>query len=115
MADDVVRHPDPFDAVIQAGCGEHGREALQELLDVPVVDITEAAATTAMHLGRRYSVVNTLDRTVALIEDRLLPAGLDRRCASVRASGPAVLEHLEVPHVRRGTSQVDQRFPLEDP
>ena len=82
----------PFDAVIQAGYGEHGREGLQEMLDVPVVDITEAAATTAMYLGHRYSVVTTLDRTVPLISDRLLLAGLDRRCASVRAAGLAVLE-----------------------
>lgn len=82
----------PFDAVIQAGYGEHGREGLQELLQVPVVDITEAAASTAMYLGHRYSVVTTLDRTVPLIEDRLLLAGLSARCASVRASGLSVLE-----------------------
>lgn len=36
----VRRYSEPFDAVIQAGYGEHGREGLQELLDVPVVDIT---------------------------------------------------------------------------
>lgn len=88
----VRRYPGPFDAVIQAGYGEHGREGLQELLDVPVVDITEAAASTAMFLGHRYSVVTTLDRTVPLIEDRLKLAGLSDRCASVRASGMAVLD-----------------------
>jgi allantoin racemase len=92
VLDAVLRHPDPYDAVVQAGFGEHGREALQEALTVPVVDITEAAATTATFLGRRYSVVTSLDRTVPLIEDRLLLAGLDRRCASVRASGLGVLE-----------------------
>ena len=64
-----------LDAVIQAGYGEHGREGLQELLDVPVVDITEAAASTAMFLGHKYSVVTTLDRAVPLIEDRLKLAG----------------------------------------
>lgn len=83
---------EPFDAVIQAGYGEHGREGLQELLDVPVVDITEAAASTAQYLGHRYAVVTTLDRAVPLIEDRLLLAGLSARCASVRASGLSVLE-----------------------
>ncbi|MCX5084477.1 aspartate/glutamate racemase family protein [Streptomyces sp. NPDC056121] len=88
----VRSYPHPFDAVIQAGYGEHGREGLQELLDVPVVDITEAAASTAQFLGHRYSVVTTLDRTVPLIEDRLKLAGLSDRCASVRASGMAVLE-----------------------
>lgn len=88
----VRAYPEPFDAVIQAGYGEHGREGLQELLDVPVVDITEAAASTAQFVGRTYSVVTSLDRTVPLIEDRLAAAGLSSRCASVRASGLPVLE-----------------------
>ncbi|MFZ3567271.1 aspartate/glutamate racemase family protein [Streptomyces sp. BH097] len=88
----VRAYPEPFDAVVQAGYGEHGREGLQELLDVPVVDITEAAASTAMYLGHKYSVVTTLDRAVPLIEDRLKLAGLTDRLASVRASGLAVLD-----------------------
>lgn len=88
----VSTYPEPYDAVIQAGYGEHGREGLQELLDVPVVDITEAGPSMAMFLGHRYSIVTTLDRTVPLIEDRLKLAGLDARCASVRASGLSVLE-----------------------
>lgn len=97
VMDRVMAYDQPFDAVIQAGYGEHGREGLQELLNVPVVDITEAAATTAMFLGHAYSVVTTLDRTVPLIEDRLKLAGLYQRCASVRASGMAVLELEEHP------------------
>lgn len=88
----VRAHPGPYDAIVQAGYGEHGREGLQELFDVPVVDITEAAASTAQFLGRTYSVVTSLDRTVPLIEDRLALAGLGARCASVRASGLAVLD-----------------------
>ncbi|QGK68775.1 Asp/Glu/hydantoin racemase [Allosaccharopolyspora coralli] len=88
----VRAYPGHFDAVIQAGYGEHGREGLQELFDVPIVDITEAAASTAQFLGRTYSVVTSLDRTVPLIEDRLDAAGLGARCASVRASGLAVLD-----------------------
>ncbi|MBD8149830.1 Asp/Glu/hydantoin racemase [Pseudomonas fluorescens] len=97
VMDRVMAYDQPFDAVIQAGYGEHGREGLQELLSVPVVDITEAAASTAMFLGHAYSVVTTLDRTVPLIEDRLKLAGLYQRCASVRASGMAVLELEENP------------------
>src|SRR6478735_2936299 len=92
VMDRVLSYSEPYDAVIQAGYGEHGREGLQELLEVPVVDITEAAASTAMYLGHRYSVVTTLDRTVPLIEERLHAAGLRARCASVRASGLAVLD-----------------------
>ncbi len=107
VMDRVLAYDEPFDAVIQAGYGEHGREGLQELLEVPVVDITEAAASTAMYLGHRYSVVTTLDRAVPLIEDRLLVAGLDRRCASVRASGLAVLE-LEADPERAVEAIVEQ-------
>lgn len=95
----VVSYSGDFDAVIQAGYGEHGREGLQELLDVPVVDITEAAAYVACLLGHKYSVVTTLDRTVPLIEDRLTLAGLNTRCASVRSSGLSVLQLEEDPDV----------------
>jgi allantoin racemase len=95
----VVTYDGPFDAVIQAGFGEHGREGLQELLDVPVVDITEAAGHVASLIGHRYSVVTTLDRTVPLIEDRLLVAGLRERCASVRSSGLTVLQLEEDPAI----------------
>jgi allantoin racemase len=95
----VVTYQGDFDAVIQAGYGEHGREGLQELLDVPVVDITEAAAYMACLLGHKYSVVTTLDRTLPLIEDRLTLAGLNTRCASVRSSGLSVLQLEEDPDV----------------
>ncbi|WP_017601907.1 aspartate/glutamate racemase family protein, partial [Nocardiopsis lucentensis] len=92
VMDRVAAYDRPYDAVVQAGFGEHGREGLQELCDAPVVDITEAAAHLACLVGRRYSVVTSLDRTVPLIQDRLALARLDGRCASVRASGLGVLD-----------------------
>jgi allantoin racemase len=92
VIDRVLAYPEPFDAVIQAGFGEHGREGLQEVLDVPVIDITDAGAHLACLLGRRYSVLTTVDRTIPLIEDRLLLAGVGRHCTSVRATGLDVLE-----------------------
>jgi len=107
VMDRVLAYEGPYDAVIQAGYGEHGREGLQELLNVPVVDITDAAASTAMYLGHAYSVVTTLDRTVPLIEDRLKLSGLYERCASVRASGLAVLE-LEADPQRAVQAIVEQ-------
>ncbi len=107
VMDRVLAYDQPFDAVVQAGFGEHGREGLQELLDVPVVDITDAAAHLAHLLGYRYSVVTTLDRTVPLIEERLLLAGLASHCASVRASGLTVLELEESPE-RAVAAIVDQ-------
>ena len=92
VADRVLAYEEPYDAVVQAGFGEHGQEALKELLNVPVVDITDAAAHLASLIGHKYSVVTTLDRAVPLIEERLLLGGLMEHCASVRSSGLSVLE-----------------------
>lgn len=92
VMDRVSAVTEPFDAVVLAGFGEHGKEGLAELFEVPVVDITEAAAHTASLLGRRYSVVTSLHRTTGQIRDRLALTGLDSRCASVRATGVPVLD-----------------------
>ena len=67
VMDAVARYDGPFDAVVQAGFGEHGREGLQEMLDVPVVDITEAAGHVASLIGHRYSVVTTPSMTYRVL------------------------------------------------
>ncbi len=90
--DRVLAFDEPYDAVVLAGFGEHGRDGLQELIEQPVVEICEASAHVAMMIGREYAVVTTLQRSVPPIEDRLRLAGLWDRCASVRASGMSTLE-----------------------
>ena len=109
----VRAYPGAYDAVIQAGFGEHGREGLQELLTVPVIDITDAAASVAMLLGRSYSVITTLDRAVPLIEDRLRLSGLYERCASVRASGLAVLDLESAPRLAAEAIVAQARIAVE--
>lgn len=84
--------PSDVDAVVMAGFGEHGREGARELLNIPVVDITEAAAQFAMILAPRYGVVTTLGRACAQIHDSLTVAGLANRCAAIEAAELAVLE-----------------------
>lgn len=90
------RHQDKekaqVDAWIIAGYGDQGKEGVQELVDVPVVDITEASAIAAMAVGDRYAVVTTLDRTTAMIRDRLSIAGLLGHCISIQGTGLGVLE-----------------------
>jgi len=86
VIDRVVTYEDTFDAVVLAGFGEHGRDGLQEMIEAPVVEISEAAAHAAMLIGRSFSVITTLRRSAAAIEDHLRFAGLERRCTSVRAS-----------------------------
>jgi len=88
-----------FDAVVHAGFGEVGREALQDVLTVPVVDITEAAAHTACLLGRSFGVVTSLDRAAPAIHDRLLLAGLAGRCAGIRSVDLPVLDLEANPEV----------------
>jgi allantoin racemase len=92
VMDRVLAYKQPYDAVVLAGFGEHGRDGLQELIEQPVIEICEASAHVAMMIGRAYSVVTTLQRSVPAIEDRLKLAGLWDRCASVRASGMSTLE-----------------------
>jgi allantoin racemase len=87
VMDRILAVTEPYDAVVMAGFGEHGRDAVAELLTVPVFDIAESSAHVALMLGRSYSVVTTLQRSVAAIQDRLRLAGLAERCASVRACG----------------------------
>ncbi len=88
---ELERLPDGIDGVVMAGFGEHGREGARELLDIPVVDITEAAAHMAMPLGRRFGIVTPLARSVSQIEDSLATAGLLGRCAAVEDIGLGVL------------------------
>ena len=92
VLDLVATYEDVFDAVVLAGFGEYGREGVQEIVDVPVLDIAECAAHAAMLIGRRYSVVTTMARSIGPIEDRLTLAGLSGRCASVRATGLSTME-----------------------
>ena len=87
VMDRIVTYTEPYDAVVLAGFGEHGRDGIQELIEQPVLEICEASAHVAMMIGHAYSVVTTLQRSVPAIEDRLRLAGLWERCASVRAGG----------------------------
>ncbi|MGJ7905449.1 aspartate/glutamate racemase family protein [Actinopolyspora sp. H202] len=92
VMDRLYRYERAFDGAVLAGFGEHGKEGLAELFDVPVVDITEAAAHAACLLGRKFGVVTSLPRTSGLIEDRLRLSGFEGRCAAIRAAGTAVLD-----------------------
>jgi allantoin racemase len=92
VMDRIMAVDEPYDAVVLAGFGEHGREGVQEITDVPVMDIAESSAHVAQMIGRGYSVITTLARSVGAIEDRLRLAGLADRCMSVRSCGLSTAE-----------------------
>jgi allantoin racemase len=91
VMDRLMAVKEPYDAVIEAGFGESSRPGLQDLVQVPVVSITDAAAITAGLIGRRFSVITTVSRAAAQIEEKLILSGLIKRCASIRPTGLTVL------------------------
>ena len=92
VLDVLTTYDEPYDAVIMAGFGEHGREGARQLLEVPVVDITEAAVAYAALIGHRFGVVTTLRSAIGSIEHSLLAAGATERCVGIEASDIPVLE-----------------------
>ena len=68
-----------------------GLEAARCASLAPVIGIGEAAFHLASMLGHRFSVITTLSRSIAVIENNLLKYGLAGRCARVRACELPVL------------------------
>jgi allantoin racemase len=73
-----------FDAVILACFGDPGLGALQDIADVPVFGLAEAACRAADAKGRPFSIVTGGKRWIALLTDYLKPLGLTRHLASIR-------------------------------
>lgn len=107
MLETMAAWTDPLDGVVVAGFGDVGRDGLREMLDVPVVDITEAAVMAAQYIGQRYGIVTTVERARPLIEASLAAAGQLGRCASIRALG------VGVSAVAGGIEEVERRFAAE--
>jgi allantoin racemase len=74
-----------FDAVVLAGFGNVGIFALKEILDIPVVSISEASMAMACLLGHRFSTLTMLEQFIPYQEDVVRLYGFDSKCASVRA------------------------------
>lgn len=78
-----------FDAMVVAAFGDPGLPALKEVLDVPVVGMTEAALMNACMLGGRFSIVAISSRITAWYRETVQACGLESRLASIR--------HLDAP------------------
>jgi allantoin racemase len=110
----VITFDEPFDAVVLAGFGEPGREGLREVVDVPVLDVTDSAAAFACQLGYRYSVVTTLARSIPSIQENLRNAGLLDRCASIRATDLSTLELEQDERKTRERLTVEARRAIDE-
>jgi Asp/Glu/hydantoin racemase len=81
-------HRGTYDAAVIACFGDPGLDAAKELLDVPVLGISEAAFHAACMLGRRFGIVSFTAALRPMFEDVLAHHGLAARCAGFRM-GPA--------------------------
>jgi allantoin racemase len=90
--------------------GDPGLDACRELASGPVVGIAEAAMHVATMLGRSFSVVTTLARTMGQAEQLVQRYGYAAKCRSIYACEVPVLElhdptsearKLVVDHCRR--------------
>jgi allantoin racemase len=82
---------DGVDGYVIACFGDPGLDAARELAAGPVVGIAEAAMHTATLLGRSFSVVTSLSRTIGRTEDLVRHYGFDTKCTSVYACDIPVL------------------------
>ncbi|MEI5672760.1 MULTISPECIES: aspartate/glutamate racemase family protein [unclassified Nocardioides] len=91
-----------YDGYVIACFGDPGLLAARELATGPVVGIAEAAMRTASYLGRSFSVVTTLARTVGHTRDLTHAYGVAAQCAGVHACEIPVVE-LETDPLARAT------------
>ena len=73
------------DGIVVAAFGDPGMPALKELLDVPVIGITEAALCAAALQGQRFSIIAISDRIQAWYLDCVERFGFGGRLASIRS------------------------------
>ena len=73
------------DAVVLAGFGRVGIDALKEALTIPVVSIAEASMALACLLGHRFTTLTMLQQFVPYQQDLVRLYGFEAKCASVRA------------------------------
>ncbi len=73
------------DAIVLAGFGRVGIDALKEALTMPVVSISEASMAMACLLGHRFTTLTMLRQFIPYQEDLVRLYGFEAKCASVRA------------------------------
>lgn len=80
------------DGYVIACFGDPGLDAARELASGPVIGIAEAAMQTASHLGRGFSIVTTLARTIGRAEELAERYGMSRFCRGYHACEIPVLD-----------------------
>lgn len=74
-----------YDGVVVAAFGDPGLTGIKELLDCPVVGMTEAALASACLLGQRFSIIAISWRITAWYRETVERSHLSTRLASIRS------------------------------
>lgn len=82
----------PADGYLLACFGDPGLDAAREVSSVPVIGIAEAGMHAASLLGRGFSVVTTLGRTIGRAEELCERYGMTKACRGIHACEIPVLE-----------------------
>jgi allantoin racemase len=74
-----------YDAVIVYCAADPGVFGAREALHIPVMGLFEPSLHLASMLGRKFSVISPMKRTIPLQTDLVSLYGLEKKCASIRA------------------------------
>ncbi|MFK4084977.1 aspartate/glutamate racemase family protein [Kribbella sp. NPDC020789] len=89
-----------YDGYVIACFGDPGLKAAREIARGPVVGIAEAAMRTAAYLGRGFSIVTTLSRTVGQARNLAAEYGVATNCLGIHACEIPVLDLETDPKAR---------------
>jgi allantoin racemase len=87
---------DGFNGIITDCMCDPALDALREKLDIPVVGPCRASLLYAADLAHRFSIVTVLENIRAIIENKVMEAGLGGKLASVRSINIPVLDLTNV-------------------
>lgn len=79
----AAKHHAGCDAILIGVSLDTALGALREIMPIPVIGMTEAAALVACTLGGRFGVISLGKRTLPMYEELLVSYGLERRIAGV--------------------------------
>ena len=103
-----------YDGFVIACFGDPGLLAAREIATGPVVGIAEAAMRTAAYVGRSFSVVTTLERTIGHAWDIARAYGVAELCAGIHACEIPVLDLETDPTARAQILQACKQALLGD-
>lgn len=91
----------PYDGVLLACMGDPCLFAIKEACPVPVVGIAEAAISTALLLGAKFSILASSAKAKPMMESMVLSYGLCERLASVETFDLPIDDFMADPDLLR--------------